>query len=368
MAKVVIGLGFGDEGKGQTTSYLSSLDPDATVIRYSGGPQAGHHVVDGERSHIFSSFGSGTLHGLPTMIHEQCVINPSAILKEYVYLLNLDIEPDLMIMGGCPIVTPLEINYNRLDEEVLAHGTCGHGINTTLEREQDHFSITARDMLYPDILAQKLRLLTDYYDLGYDWDRGSFLDDCAKVADIFRIGEDFHLENDSIIYEGSQGLLLDKDIGFFPHCTPYNVGLRGLPGGDDFLDVYYVTRAYATRHGNGPMCVPYRDKPMGIKERPRETNVVNEYQGEFRCAILNVDLLEYGLLKDGRAGHRETLVITCLEHMVDWWFYYNNEVHECNNKEEFCRMIADILNIDLVLEMTEYQMKSGIGQRMEEGA
>ena len=64
---IVIGLGFGDEGKGITTSYLcKKLEGTKIVVRFNGGHQAGHTVVFNGKRHIFSSWGSGTLQGIPT--------------------------------------------------------------------------------------------------------------------------------------------------------------------------------------------------------------------------------------------------------------------------------------------------------------
>ena len=63
---VVVGLQFGDEGKGLLTNFLCQESPNSLVVRYSGGQQAGHTVVLDGKQHVFSNFGSGTLNGNPT--------------------------------------------------------------------------------------------------------------------------------------------------------------------------------------------------------------------------------------------------------------------------------------------------------------
>ena len=65
-AQIVVGLGFGDEGKGITTDYLCSQNANSLVVRFSGGQQCGHNVCLGELSHVHSNFGSGTLRGVPS--------------------------------------------------------------------------------------------------------------------------------------------------------------------------------------------------------------------------------------------------------------------------------------------------------------
>jgi adenylosuccinate synthase len=76
-AKVVIGLGFGDEGKGICTDFLCSQNPEAIVIRFSGGQQAAHTVLLNGKKHVHSSFASGALRGLPSYFSEHCTIHPS---------------------------------------------------------------------------------------------------------------------------------------------------------------------------------------------------------------------------------------------------------------------------------------------------
>jgi adenylosuccinate synthase len=74
-AKIVVGLGFGDEGKGITTDWLCSQNQKSIVIRFSGGQQAGHTVMIGDdKKHIHSNYGSGTLRGVPSYFSEHCSI------------------------------------------------------------------------------------------------------------------------------------------------------------------------------------------------------------------------------------------------------------------------------------------------------
>ncbi len=148
------------------------------------------------------------------------------------------------------------------------------------------------------------------------------------------------------IYEGSQGLLLDQDIGFFPHVTRSNVGRKRL---DKFIyhydEIWYVTRAYQTRHGHGPMT--NEQHPLTLVNDEDETCVLNDHQGEFRKTILDLDLLNYALEQDRKGSRKiqvEYLVITCLDQMTDWRFTQTGNVFQCEDEKGFISAIVSGLN------------------------
>jgi len=147
MRHAVIGLGFGDEGKGMVTSYLSSYYNNPLVVRYSGGHQAGHTVVHEGVKHTFANFGSGTLQGCPTYWSEYCTVEPVGLLKELSVLVDKmgdDFDMKLYIHNECPVTTPFDIFHNQKLEKEKIHGSCGVGFGDTLEREEDHFHLVFR--------------------------------------------------------------------------------------------------------------------------------------------------------------------------------------------------------------------------------
>jgi adenylosuccinate synthase len=352
----VIGIGFGDEGKGCTVDWLCDHyhKDGASVIRYSGGHQAGHNVVANDVQHVFSNFGSGTIRGCKTYWEGQCMIDPIAIHNEYKKLVGEGLSPKLFIDRRSPVTTPLERHINRTDGLTKRHGTCGNGIRATQFREECYFSITAIDLLYPEILKEKYRLAsTELYGMVLDdVIVDEFMGACNWLADHtickrdIIIGDFDYTANEVYIYESSQGLLLDKNIGFFPNVTPSNVGMRHFKEANvDIDDCYYVTRAYQTRHGNGYMT----DKGgaefnASIKDSVNDTNPTNEFQGPFKRTMLDLDMLEYALVKDGMHKH-PTLVITCLEHMTEFKFHYKGTIFESNDSKQFCEDVCRILGI-----------------------
>lgn len=359
----VIGLGFGDEGKGLTTSYLCSKNKNSLVVRFNGGHQAGHTVYSGPIRHIFSNFGSGTLHGCPTYWDKKCTVDPIALINEYLFLINQGFNPKIYIDNECSITTPYDKHHNQISENANNHGSCGVGFGATIGREENFYSLKFIDLFYPKILEEKLKGVRSYYESYLTFDNEGiqeFLDACEVIRDcatiipvnempIIRVSHT-PLTYDNIIYEGAQGLLLDQNIGFFPNVTRSNTGLERNNLNPD--EIYLVTRAYQTRHGNGYMSNENLKRLKdSIKINPEETNQEHPYQGKFRRSILDLDLLEYGINRDSviRNHKNKTLVITCLDHINDYVFTYNGKKRTCKSEIDFILRIKEMLECYNVL-------------------
>lgn len=354
--RAVIGLGFGDEGKGITTDYLARLNPLALVVRYSGGQQAGHTVVTDVGRHVFANFGSGTLRGNPTYVSSQCTIDPVGIMREFATLGEMGIIPRLMIDANAPVTTP----YDKLDnrDKDLLNGTTGAGVGPTKKREAAHYSLLAGDLLYPSIVKEKLSLICTYYGWRQDWHESEvieFNDAVTALRPYLNSGGTISIENglpysSQYIYEGSQGLMLDPMIGFFPHVTSSRTGMAGIKPVSwmgELHEVYYVTRAYLTRHGNGPL--PNEDIPNAIKIDPSETNQSHVYQGDFRRAYLDLDIILYAMNKDRWLGVARVLVITCLDHLTEHVLTHRGLTMKFPDEGKFVEYIASALSINRVI-------------------
>ena len=362
MSKAVIGLGFGDEGKGCTVDWLCNLSPASTVVRFSGGHQAGHNVVAKGLEHVFSNFGSGTIRGNPTYWDEHCTIDPVAIRREYTILRSKGISPRLYINRNCPVSTFLERSANRESIETMHHGTCGVGFFETLKRERNHFSLTAMDLKWNDVVEMKLKIFANqYYNVKIE------LDDHNEFIDAYRwlqtsnevkiVESSAGIVGNDSIYESSQGLMLDENIGFFPHVTPSSVGTKRLREMGVSPQMFYVTRAYQTRHGNGPMTQHTYGEKDNIIVNPKETNYDCGAQGKFRRSMLDVNLLEYALRKDGGQRDDSVLVVTCLERLKEFMFYYSGKIITSSSKEEFVREIKTILDFKHAICCTNHNFK-----------
>jgi len=365
--KAVIDLGFGDSGKGILTDYLCSEAQSPVVVRFSGGSQAGHTVVrDGVR-HVFSNFGSGTLSGIPTYWSRFCTVDPEALITEFHVLKAKGADPYMTIHPDCPITTPFDRHFNQHSALTKEHGTCGVGFGATIEREENFYSLRFKDLFNTSVLKIKMNLIQKYYGFE-DLDLGEFYKAVDTLEDLMPMWITMNAEmpDGEKVFEGSQGLLLDKDIGFFPHVTRSNTGtkniLKMIEDADRILegrDIYMVTRAYQTRHGNGPMTNEHIDHD--IKDNPNETNQMHEYQGEFRKTVLDLDLLRYAIESDDclRTNVFSKLVITCLDHVEgEWRFTENGELKEFGSEDEFVEAIQTKLGAYKVIRFRSEETPS----------
>ncbi len=375
-AQVVIGAGYGDEGKGLITDFLTArLGSEGLVVRFNGGAQAGHTVVtpDGKR-HVFSHFGSGSLVGAATYLSRFFVCNPLLYLQEWTRLRDIGITPIVHVDPKAAVTTPYDMVINQVTEaarQTARHGSCGIGFGETIERNlSPRFSLSVGELGQADHLRRKLDDIRRHWvparlaSLGIgkehwgrqEWifrsdellekfmgDVGAFLDAVIVAG----IGLVKRRVASGVIFEGAQGLLLDQNRrDAFPHVTRSNTGLRNVvalaqEAEIDRLDVTYVTRAYATRHGAGPMphelpAAPY----AGIRD---DTNIANPFQGSLRFGWLDLDILAASLRADLaaadtlRVDHR--LAITCLDQIDDTVTFVQAGAPHRAGKEAFIEMI-----------------------------
>lgn len=309
--QIVLGSLFGDEGKGNVVQWLCKNSCRPIVVRFSGGPQAGHRVVYKGKSHVCSSWGSGVLLGVPTYLYKSVFIDPICIYNEYKTLIKEGIEvPKLYINPDCRIITPYDVLSDSINERVKHNGTCGKGIHACFKRNKDKVTFSARMCPYVKEYANvALQTVRNYHNLERDTElENLFKEACTFIKDnpvTFIIGTYYPDEVDTIIWEGSQGLLLDMERGFMPHCTPSKVGLNGIPEKClENAEVYLVMRPYLTRHGNGYN--PY-SMDLGMYftlEEPSNTN--DGPQGEFKTGPFDYSLFKRAVERHCLDNYSET--------------------------------------------------------------
>ncbi len=341
-ATVVIGGNFGDEGKGLLVDFLAQkAASDTIVVRHNGGAQAGHTVrtPDGVR-HVFHHFGSGTLAGAPSYLAPPFIANPLLFAEEWKELKGLGIEPTIAIDPACAVTTPFDMIVNQLLEIRRAekHGSCGVGIGETEERSlYPMYRLTVGDFVtgahvgiikrienewlpfrFEQVANEPLMVLKKWLKPGLFGQR--FLRPAAEMA--------LHCSKvdlrtwQNVIFEGAQGLALDRGHHFFPHVTRSNTGLQNVidlaaAHGIDHLDVLYVTRAYLTRHGAGPMPNECKQPYKGIVD---DTNIDHPFQGQLRFGLLDIDFLAESISADFLINARDFkghltggIAVTCLD-------------------------------------------------------
>lgn len=304
--KIVLGTLWGDEGKGNTVQWLcrKALEEGKKpcVVRFSGGPQAGHTVVHNGITHVCSSFGSGVLLGVSTLYIEG-LIDPLCVKNERKELEKKGIRnPVLKILPLVHYITP----YDVFDQQKWAKGhsgfTCGKGVCSAVNRSSS-LVINPVTCEFPPFLHKALLGVKKFYgNPGID---SSVLEDWTAAAldrDMVEISRIDAEDYDVLIFEGTQGLLLDPECGFYPYTTSTKVGLNAIP--EKYLkdaEVYLVTRTYLTRHGEmSPFDRKFiigRKRNLVIPESKLETNTFNEFQGEFRVAPMDCLPVEMAVYK-----------------------------------------------------------------------
>jgi adenylosuccinate synthase len=350
---LTVDLGFGDAGKGSLVDFLTRTHGAHTVVRYNGGAQAAHRVVlagDQQREHIFSQFGSGTLAGAGTHLSRFMLLDPPAMLAEEAHLRELGISDAFAgttIEAGTLVITPFGRAINRLRELARGgarHGSCGLGIGETVAdrlRYADRV-LYAGDLRDPAVVTRKLRFLHGValeklrelrpalpdspavareLEPLHDPSWVEWLVECyAEFARRARIVGAEHLRTllmrpGTVIFEGAQGVLLDEWYGFHPYTTWSTTTLANADrllaeaGHAGPTTRIGITRAYATRHGCGPL--PTEDAAL-THALPDARNLNHPWQQGFRVGWLDLVLLRYAM---AIVGPLDCLALTCVDRL-----------------------------------------------------
>ena len=333
--KVVIGANFGDEGKGLMTDYFCSKFPKnekVLNVRFNGTCQAGHTVVKGQKRHIFSHFGAGSLNGnVITFLTSDFYVNPILFNKEYDELVALGVRPVVIIDSTAPVITFYDMLYNRVIESSRGenrHGSCGMGLWEALLRGKAGNVLTVDDLKKGvlKLANQIIDIRDNYFSEKFKQDgiefNGSVVDDIdwfdEDIIDKYIFEAKIMLERiiiedeksvlnrfDNIVFEGAQGLLLDwMNREYMPYLTASRTGLFNVNRllkliEEPFnFEVCYITRSYFTRHGAGLFKSEVENKEvLGIKENDK-TNFLNTWQGLFRYGYFDLDLFRKTIEKD----------------------------------------------------------------------
>jgi adenylosuccinate synthase len=348
-AHAVIGSGYGDEGKGLMTDYLAFREAVPAVVRTNGGAQAGHSVQtpDGRR-HVFHHIASGALAGAATHLSQFFVSHPLFFMRERKVILDLGGNTAVSIDPRSIITTPYDMMINQVMENARGgarHGSCGMGFGEAIERNlNDEFALAVGDF---EKGADHIRETLDRIRMEWVPERLArlgvdtvpeveadllasadlverFIGDCASFWNAISVRSDATLGS-GVLFEGAQGLLLDQDYGAFPHVTRSNTGLKNMvsvarEAGIGRIDVTYMTRAYATRHGAGPF--GYEDAQTPWFSMVDPTNQPNDWQGTIRTAPLDVDAVSSAIRHDlGFGGDgvevSASIGISCVDQVAD---------------------------------------------------
>jgi adenylosuccinate synthase len=280
---VIVGVQWGDEGKGKVIDLLA--EKASMVVRFSGGPNAGHTV--------YNPHGKFTLHLVPAGIfyhHTTCiigngvVISPAVLTQELDELASKGIDTSrLFISARAHLIMPYHTLLDKLEEEskgAAALGTTRSGVGPAYMDKVGRLGIRAGDLTDLDGLRQRLRFVLDHKNvvitkvygappLSFEEIYEQYCRYAERLVPMIRETEPIVAEaierNHRVLLEGAQGSLLDVDFGTYPYVTSSSViaggafsGLGLSPTKVDY--VFGVVKAYTTRVGAGPMPTELHDE------------------------------------------------------------------------------------------------------------
>lgn len=294
-ATVVLGLAWGDEGKGRVCDALAK---DARyVARYSGGNNAGHTVRVGEEEFKMHLIPSGIVRErVICTIGNGVVVDPEVLAEEVRALeaRGLDVRGRLKIDGRSHLIMPYHIRLDSHREKALGKakiGTTNRGIGPTYEDKVARVGVRVQDVFDEKILRTKLkgalREKNAIFENVYDeepFDVDEIADRLLSfsellgpmVADTGALLRDALENREQVLVEGAQATLLDNDFGTYPFVTSSNPSVGGVCVGagippSKLENVVGVTKAYTTRVGDGPMPTEIFDRTADdIREAGRE--------------------------------------------------------------------------------------------------
>ncbi|MFL2533856.1 MAG: adenylosuccinate synthase [Alphaproteobacteria bacterium] len=342
MNKAVIGLQWGDEGKGKIVDYLSeNFD---LVTRYQGGNNAGHTVIVENTTYKLNLIPSGVIRGKVCFLGQGIVLDPDHFIQEYKKITEKITDPRIYLSSNIPLILNYHKQLDRINESILTGerkiGTTSKGIGPAYQDKVGRKSIKLYDLSNPNSLKEKLLSIKKFYDpilKAFDEDlidinknlellNNFFIQVKNLIVDNNLIKKDYF--NKKILFEGAQGALLDLDHGSYPFVTSSNTISSNISIGSG-LQVDYETigifKAYATRVGNGPFPSELFDK-IGdyIADKGVEFGTVTKRKR--RCGWLDLVSLKY----------------SC----------------EINNVKELCITKVDVLNeLDEIKICKSYQGK-----------
>ena len=275
-AYAVIGGQWGDEGKGKVIDYLAGQSN--CVVRYAGGNNAGHTVVNEQGEFQLHLVPSGICWPEVTgIIGNGVVVNPDVLLSEMDGLQQQGIATDrLFVSDRAHVIMPYHILLDALEEQArgnAAIGTTGQGIGPAYVDKASRDGIRIGDLLdgkrLPEqvhaAVALKNRLITGVFH-GEPLDPDPVLASCRQWAERLRpavrpteqLVQDLLEQGQRVLLEGAQGTLLDIDHGSYPYVTSSSPSIGGAITGlginpQAIKGVVGVFKAYSTRVGSGPM-------------------------------------------------------------------------------------------------------------------
>ncbi|MFQ6124193.1 MAG: adenylosuccinate synthase [Candidatus Heimdallarchaeota archaeon] len=315
-AVIVVGLQFGDEGKGKVVDYFAR-DADM-IVRFQGGANAGHTVIVKGVTYKFHLLPSGGLQKKQLIIGNGVVIDPAILLQEIETLEAQGMPINLRISDRAHVVFPFHVEIDGIEETLKGSwsaGTTRKGIGPTYSDKFARFGIRMHDLLSKAVLTQKLeklltmrapllkgrtsfdenfiqkRLIDTYHEYGRKLQ--NFITDTS-----FEVNEALTI-NKKVLFEGAQGTLLDIDFGIYPFGTSSNTiaggACTGVGVAPTKIDgIIGVLKAYTSRVGTGYFPTEL-DNSLGDRIRKKGNEYGTTTGRPRRCGWLDLFAINYAV-------------------------------------------------------------------------
>ncbi|MBI5857633.1 MAG: adenylosuccinate synthase [Sphingobacteriales bacterium] len=321
MVDVILGLQWGDEGKGKIVDFFAK-EYDI-VARFQGGPNAGHTLYVGDRKVVLHQIPSGVFHdGVINLIGNGVVLDPVVLKRECdtVASFGIDLKKNLFISERTHLILPTHRALDKAAELSKGNQKIGStlkGIGPTYMDKTGRNGLRVGDVLDKNFTTSyiKLRLkhqrLLDNYNFQEDisaWEE-EFFEALEFLKKLNIVNGEYFINNairsgKKVLAEGAQGSMLDIDFGTFPYVTSSSTISAGVCSGlgiapQQIRDVIGVTKAYCTRVGSGPFPTELTDetgeelRKIGNEfgattGRPRRCGWIDLVALQFACMINGV--------------------------------------------------------------------------------
>ena len=318
---VVLGLQWGDEGKGKVVDVLT---PNYTVVaRFQGGPNAGHSLHFGDKSFVLRTVPSGIFRdGSINIIGNGVVVDPVSLTEELrnIAAQGIPVQEKLLISKKAHIILPTHRMLDAASEAAKGKSKIGStlkGIGPTYMDKTGRNGLRFGDVLAEDFIdrynklkSKHVEMLSQYEGFEYDvteyektWMEGIEYLRGFNFIDSEHVVNKYIDEDVPILAEGAQGSWLDVDFGTYPFVTSSNTVCAGVCTGlgvapTKIGDVYGIFKAYCTRVGSGPFPTELFDETG--KELGRIGHEFGAVTGRpRRCGWLDLVALKYAVMVDG---------------------------------------------------------------------
>lgn len=316
---ILLGLQWGDEGKGKIVDYLS--DKYDLIARFQGGPNAGHTIKFDGRKFVLHQLPSGIFRPkVSNLIGNGVVLNPVILKKEIETANNAfgDIRDRLFISEKAHLILPTHTLLDAAYEEKKGKNKIGStlkGIGPVYQDKIGRLGLRVGDIKKKDFL-DKYRSVCKHHEetlafLGHEIPKGiddefleaiEFMKGLKLVSSEYLINE-YHTQGKKILAEGAQGTLLDIDFGSYPFVTSSNTSSAGACTGlgispKSIDQVIGIFKAYCTRVGSGPFPTEL-DNDTGALLREKGGEFGATTGRERRCGWLDLPALKYAVMLNG---------------------------------------------------------------------